>query len=47
MGDSGIAVHAMAMGGEQERDSALLGAIRCVGCCMGAGRMGGAVVPFV
>lgn len=47
MGDCGIAMYAMAMGGGQERDSALLGAIRCADGAMGCSRHGGTVVPVV
>lgn len=37
----------MAMGGGQERDSALLGAVRCACCAMGSGWIYRAVVPLI
>ena len=47
MGDSGAAMHAMAMGGQQERDSALLGTVRRAGCAMGAGGIRGAAIQVI
>ena len=47
MGAGGAMLYVMAMGSRQERDSELLGLIRCVGSSLGDYRFRGAVVPVI